>query len=1101
MSSIRKWIASKMFASITSSPGNESPTAGQSVGNPIDNGLPFFRQFSTRTTNRSFPSESTVGDYYPSQMGNSSLPSIRDTTNSNLNEQTSYFSSIYSHHRKREQHLWTNEWMICNENKQFISDMYQFYYANEDLNYVSSELDTFDGRKDTDRCSALVNSLKLAQDKVITLIFRIMDEIGCERASREYRLKFPDELLAGEGVESLNSQIWFGAECLAAGSTISNNQAESNYLRPIANNLTCTLEQIRYDLRSCCDYLPQSPKISKELVQRLENFDRLFTAFEYDYVKAMLPIKPSSKEDVEGCQPSVMIALPRLSIVRGLLDGFGSVVCKLNSEDLSSILRPYHSLLLKFHEFLINLDEDEIDLLEQLLSNNYDNNDLDLSDDIFQEYVRNNGNNKCMLNDQVELLNYYNKFMKCAKKYRHISSGNNFENGHYHNSQYLTKNIETKYLKSISNNRYLSSSVDLLFINENNCTGNSNSVRYSPWRPSNCKLINRSISLPCINLNCGDQDKNCVHQVSCTKAKINSKFTSSLSSYSSPSSSSSNSFSDFNSAFPVTSSSISSLSTELDFFTQFKEILKRSHMSCITKHNNNRPFSSNFSRQSISDNKQRVKRRAKTTTGVRPDELITDNLTFDRNAIETVESATSFSNNSFHVELESIHFDELSELFICKKRILHQVFVMLSKIADKFQTNYANDLRHILRTVFILHEAEEEQEELKNSQQQLDVSAFVQLGHYSNNESIDTDIVEEGIDANEFLTIEPNIEVANRSHDNNVENETNSDINLVNSDTPINYISQRGVGEGSTSTSVEICDILPRLEEMVVMDSNSSNGVSNSNNELEVTFERDYNQKLNHTKTNRLISTSNSSIRDSICSTSSEPLKVVSSATSNSVKMDSRSLPSLIGDQSQQNAQNYNYPISNGSISSSSSSSSSISFSSNRRATQFVINRIEGPMNLPTLFMEHTDLFSSEPYYSHSMMPISDGFLDQSSASAISTGSTSATAHSHANHNLLLPPTWIPDELVSTCSLCGQVFNLIRRRHHCRRCGNIFCRQCSNHFVSLKCFGYAKPVRVCERCLVIHARQQMEQVPPNSHMASANISDNIESNSTLLHNS
>lgn len=135
--------------------------------------------------------------------------------------------------------------------------MYQFYYANEDLNYISSELDTFDGRKDTDRCSALVNNLKLAQDRVITLIFRIMDEIGCERATREYRLKFPDELLAGEGIESLNSQIWFGAECLAAGSTITNNQAESNYLRPIANNLTATLEQIRYDLRSCCDYLPK----------------------------------------------------------------------------------------------------------------------------------------------------------------------------------------------------------------------------------------------------------------------------------------------------------------------------------------------------------------------------------------------------------------------------------------------------------------------------------------------------------------------------------------------------------------------------------------------------------------------------------------------------------------------------------------------------------------------------------------------------------------------------------------------------------------------------------------------------------------------------
>lgn len=49
-----------------------------------------------------------------------------------------------------------------------------------------------------------------------------------------------------------------------------------------------------------------------------------------------------SKEDVDGCQPSVMIALPRLSIVRGLVQGYGSVVCKQNCDELSTILRPFH---------------------------------------------------------------------------------------------------------------------------------------------------------------------------------------------------------------------------------------------------------------------------------------------------------------------------------------------------------------------------------------------------------------------------------------------------------------------------------------------------------------------------------------------------------------------------------------------------------------------------------------------------------------------------------------------------------------------------------------------------------------------------------------
>lgn len=223
---------------------SETGGGGSAPATATENGISFFRSFSRNSTSGTTTATDPIGDTdirSPLDGGENS------EANSDLS--ISYFSTIYNHY-KNGKHKLTNE-------KNLISDMYQFYYANEELNFISSELDSFDGRKDTDRCSILVNSLKLAQDRVITLIFRIMDEIGCERASREYRLKFPDELLLGEGIESLNSQIWFGAEFLAAGSTITNNQAESNYLRPIANNLTSTLEQVRYDLRICCNYLPK----------------------------------------------------------------------------------------------------------------------------------------------------------------------------------------------------------------------------------------------------------------------------------------------------------------------------------------------------------------------------------------------------------------------------------------------------------------------------------------------------------------------------------------------------------------------------------------------------------------------------------------------------------------------------------------------------------------------------------------------------------------------------------------------------------------------------------------------------------------------------
>lgn len=44
--------------------------------------------------------------------------------------------------------------------------MAQFYFSDEELNLVAGELDSFDGRKDPERCTALVNQLRHCQDRV-----------------------------------------------------------------------------------------------------------------------------------------------------------------------------------------------------------------------------------------------------------------------------------------------------------------------------------------------------------------------------------------------------------------------------------------------------------------------------------------------------------------------------------------------------------------------------------------------------------------------------------------------------------------------------------------------------------------------------------------------------------------------------------------------------------------------------------------------------------------------------------------------------------------------------------------------------------------------
>jgi len=57
---------------------------------------------------------------------------------------------------------------------------------------------------------------------------------------------------------------------------------------------------------------------------------------------------------------------------------------------------------------------------------------------------------------------------------------------------------------------------------------------------------------------------------------------------------------------------------------------------------------------------------------------------------------------------------------------------------------------------------------------------------------------------------------------------------------------------------------------------------------------------------------------------------------------------------------------------------------------------------------------------------------------------------------------WMPDEESLRCSGCDALFTFMRRRHHCRSCGMVFCRACCNKRSVL---SYSPtPVRVCEEC-------------------------------------
>uniref|UniRef100_A0A8C1UAL1 RUN and FYVE domain containing 2 n=2 Tax=Cyprinus carpio TaxID=7962 RepID=A0A8C1UAL1_CYPCA len=67
-----------------------------------------------------------------------------------------------------------------------------------------------------------------------------------------------------------------------------------------------------------------------------------------------------------------------------------------------------------------------------------------------------------------------------------------------------------------------------------------------------------------------------------------------------------------------------------------------------------------------------------------------------------------------------------------------------------------------------------------------------------------------------------------------------------------------------------------------------------------------------------------------------------------------------------------------------------------------------------------------------------------------------------ANKALQGGQVWLKDKDATHCKLCEKEFSISRRKHHCRNCGEIFCKACSDNELPLP--ASPKPVRVCDTC-------------------------------------
>jgi len=124
-------------------------------------------------------------------------------------------------------------------------------------------------------------------------------------------------------------------------------------------------------------------------------FDHIFATFEYEYVRTMLPIRTVAEieklqevavlfsetlidcvkrglikqDDIDEFQPIVMIAIPRLAIVRGLLYKNENPIYSRHKSHMCSLFQPFHGPLHSIRKLLRSLSQHDIFTLERILAN------------------------------------------------------------------------------------------------------------------------------------------------------------------------------------------------------------------------------------------------------------------------------------------------------------------------------------------------------------------------------------------------------------------------------------------------------------------------------------------------------------------------------------------------------------------------------------------------------------------------------------------------------------------------------------------------------------------------------------------------------------
>ncbi|KAK5948704.1 Mitochondrial distribution and morphology protein 12 [Knufia fluminis] len=102
-----------------------------------------------------------------------------------------------------------------------------------------------------------------------------------------------------------------------------------------------------------------------------------------------------------------------------------------------------------------------------------------------------------------------------------------------------------------------------------------------------------------------------------------------------------------------------------------------------------------------------------------------------------------------------------------------------------------------------------------------------------------------------------------------------------------------------------------------------------------------------------------------------------------------------------------------------------------------------------------------------------------------------STSHSRPSsrmrNRLLKKEFWMRDENARDCFRCGEPFTMVRRKHHCRTCGQIFDNKCTT-LLGGSYFGVPGAIRVCKPCEVIITSQEDDSSDYSDDMTTADLS-------------